>query len=320
MAEDLAALIVVSLVVAAEAIILALLLRPHGYEQRKDYAQILATVAAGTALFAQVVLTRRNIQVSRDIATEKADSDREGQITERYTRAIDHLGNETMAIRLGGIYALERIAKDSSKDNVTIMEVLTAYVREHCYSMSRLDTQLWRVREEMKNPTLTLEHMDAYRREESALVVTITRSNTDIRATLDVIGRRNMAYEAMTGPVPLNFSGIVIRGLFFGIHFENAGFYNSTLREVYFGFSRLERAAFRKARVENVKFVSVVLDSTDFTGALFDRVAFSDTDLRGTVGLTQWHVDQCMFFGNCILPPDLHWPGEPSPGNPDSTP
>ena len=36
-----------------------------------------------------------------------------------------------MAIRLGGIYALERIAKDSEKDHGPIMEVLTAYVREN---------------------------------------------------------------------------------------------------------------------------------------------------------------------------------------------
>ena len=55
----------------------------------------------------------------------------EGQITERFTRAIEQLGHEEMAIRLGGIYALERIAKDSEKDHGPIMEVLTAYVREN---------------------------------------------------------------------------------------------------------------------------------------------------------------------------------------------
>jgi hypothetical protein len=38
---------------------------------------------------------------------------REGQITERFTRAIDHLGSDQLDIRLGGIYALERIALDS---------------------------------------------------------------------------------------------------------------------------------------------------------------------------------------------------------------
>src|SRR5829696_6253474 len=36
---------------------------------------------------------------------------REGQITERYSRAIDQLGRvEQLDVRLGGIYALERIA------------------------------------------------------------------------------------------------------------------------------------------------------------------------------------------------------------------
>jgi hypothetical protein len=57
----------------------------------------------------------------------------EGQITDRFTKAIDQLGKtgpENMAFRLGGIYALERIAKDSERNHWPIMEVLTAYVRE----------------------------------------------------------------------------------------------------------------------------------------------------------------------------------------------
>ncbi len=49
-----------------------------------------------------------------------------GQITERFTRAIDQLGNSSMDVRLGGIYALERIARDSRHDHPQVMEVLTA--------------------------------------------------------------------------------------------------------------------------------------------------------------------------------------------------
>jgi hypothetical protein len=63
----------------------------------------------------------------------------QGQITERFTRAIDQLGatdddgNPRLEIRLGGIYALERIDKESPKRayHSTVMEVLTAYVREN---------------------------------------------------------------------------------------------------------------------------------------------------------------------------------------------
>jgi hypothetical protein len=62
---------------------------------------------------------------------------REGQITDRFTKAIEQLGSlddkgkPKLEIRLGGIYALERIARDSERDHTVIMEVLTTYVREH---------------------------------------------------------------------------------------------------------------------------------------------------------------------------------------------
>jgi len=40
------------------------------------------------------------------------------------------LGHEKRAVRLGAIYALERIAKDSPRDRDTIVETLAAYIRE----------------------------------------------------------------------------------------------------------------------------------------------------------------------------------------------
>jgi Pentapeptide repeats (8 copies) len=55
----------------------------------------------------------------------------QGQVTERFTRAIEQLGHENLDVRLGGIYALERIARDSPADRATIGEVLTAYIRSH---------------------------------------------------------------------------------------------------------------------------------------------------------------------------------------------
>ncbi len=54
---------------------------------------------------------------------------REGQITQRFSTAIEHLGSAETEVRLGGIYALERIARDSLDDHGPVVEVLTAYVR-----------------------------------------------------------------------------------------------------------------------------------------------------------------------------------------------
>ena len=67
-----------------------------------------------------LLFTARNFTLSR-----------EGQVTDRYTKAIEQLGSDKLDVRIGGIYALERVARDSAKDHPTVMEVLTAFIREH---------------------------------------------------------------------------------------------------------------------------------------------------------------------------------------------
>jgi hypothetical protein len=57
-----------------------------------------------------------------------------GHVTDRYSKAIGQLGSDSLDVRLGGIYALEQIAKDSARqkeDQTTIVEVLGAFVRVH---------------------------------------------------------------------------------------------------------------------------------------------------------------------------------------------
>jgi uncharacterized protein YjbI with pentapeptide repeats len=92
-------------------------------EYRRTWAQIIG----GIGLLLGLYFTWRRVEISQD-----------QQVTERFTRAIDQLGatdadgNPRLEIRLGGIYALERIARDSpQRDYSTVMEVLTAYVREN---------------------------------------------------------------------------------------------------------------------------------------------------------------------------------------------
>jgi hypothetical protein len=82
----------------------------------------LLTLGAGLFAAGALVFTVRNFTLSR-----------EGQVTDRYTKAITQLGDETLNVRIGGIYALERVARDSAKDHPTVMEVLAAFIREHSH-------------------------------------------------------------------------------------------------------------------------------------------------------------------------------------------
>lgn len=52
-------------------------------------------------------------------------------VRELYATAISQLGADNLDVRLGGIYALERIAVNSPDDHRTVVEVLSAFVREH---------------------------------------------------------------------------------------------------------------------------------------------------------------------------------------------
>ncbi|MFG2290636.1 hypothetical protein ACGFOU_31720 [Streptomyces sp. NPDC048595] len=56
-----------------------------------------------------------------------------GQVTGRFNAAIGNLAALASDIRLGGLYGLERLMRDSPNDQPTVVTLLTAYVREHAH-------------------------------------------------------------------------------------------------------------------------------------------------------------------------------------------
>lgn len=86
----------------------------------------LLTLGAGLLAAAALVFTARNFTLSRRTFELSA----QGQLTDRYTKAVEQLGSENLAVRIGGIYALDRIARDSERDYPTVIEVLAAFIRE----------------------------------------------------------------------------------------------------------------------------------------------------------------------------------------------
>jgi hypothetical protein len=44
---------------------------------------------------------------------------------------ITELSSDKLDVRIGGIYVLERIARDSARDHPAVMKVVSAFIREH---------------------------------------------------------------------------------------------------------------------------------------------------------------------------------------------
>jgi uncharacterized protein YjbI with pentapeptide repeats len=88
----------------------------------------------GLAVLAGAVVAALTLRVTSRQNRAVFELQRRGQTTERFTRAIDQLGQqgpEKLDVRIGAVYALEQIARDSAELHWPIMEVLTAYLREH---------------------------------------------------------------------------------------------------------------------------------------------------------------------------------------------
>lgn len=53
----------------------------------------------------------------------------EEQVTGRYVEAVKLLGSDSAHQRIGGVFGLERIMRDSVRDHSTVVEVLAAFIR-----------------------------------------------------------------------------------------------------------------------------------------------------------------------------------------------
>lgn len=89
------------------------------FKAANDVRGTLIGLLAGTAAFISVAVGFRTYRLTRS-----------GQFTDRYSRAVDQLGSDKMSIRLGGIFALSQLGRDSPVDRHMISEVLAAMVRE----------------------------------------------------------------------------------------------------------------------------------------------------------------------------------------------
>jgi hypothetical protein len=218
----------VAIALALAVVILPPLLA-SGNSEENDVRSTLLQGLAGLFLAGGLYFTAQTLRLNR-----------EGQITERFTRAIDQLGDEKLDVRLGGIYALERVARSSREDHGPIMEVLTAYVREHAH---------W-------PPHPAEEAEDADSAEHREPDGDGARPSTDVQAVIAVLGRRVLGRKEHD----LDLSSVDLRGARFGKgpgegHFEKANFTGAQLdraelRQAHLSGANLTRANLTGAHLE----------------------------------------------------------------------
>ncbi|OIJ87586.1 hypothetical protein BIV25_38545 [Streptomyces sp. MUSC 14] len=87
---------------------------------------LLQAIGGAVVLFGAYA-TWRQLRVSQD----GLNATREGHVTDRFSRAVEQLGSDKLDVRIGGIYALWRIADHSARDHEAVVSIMAAYLRTH---------------------------------------------------------------------------------------------------------------------------------------------------------------------------------------------
>jgi uncharacterized protein YjbI with pentapeptide repeats len=96
---------------------------------RVDAVKTGLGIGAGTGGVLALLLAVRRQWHQETTAAEVNHDATERRVTELYTKAVEQLGSDKAPVRLGGLYALERLAQDNPTQRQTIANVLCAYLR-----------------------------------------------------------------------------------------------------------------------------------------------------------------------------------------------
>ncbi|NUK72572.1 pentapeptide repeat-containing protein [Streptomyces lunaelactis] len=87
----------------------------------------LLQAVGGIAIFVGAYVTWRQLRVSQ----EGLNATREGQITDRFGQAVEQTGSDKLDVRIGGLYALWRVADHSDRDREAVIAIMAAFIRTH---------------------------------------------------------------------------------------------------------------------------------------------------------------------------------------------
>jgi uncharacterized protein YjbI with pentapeptide repeats len=223
-----------------------------------DIRATLLQGIGGAVILLGAYFTYRQLQTGR----EQLQVAQQGQVTERFTRAIDQLGHTELDVRLGGIYALERIANDSPNDRIAIAEVLTAFVRGHAPWPPRLPGQYLADAPIEQVPELQVRA-------------------PDVQAALTVLGRRQ--------PLPklrgrLDLEGTDLRkARLEDADFQQASLFNTNLQEAILDTANLQGAILYNANLQEAMLDNAQLQGASFDGARLQGAHLHLAQLQGAI-------------------------------------
>jgi hypothetical protein len=224
----------------------------------------VAALASATAALLGVVVTLVTF-------TTTANQTEQAQYADRYTRAVAQLGDPALEVRLGGIYALERLAKDSHRDQPTVVNVLAAYARNHLPFANAARLQV----------DNSVSHGGD-----------VPLIGSDVAASIDALERRDRAYDDGS---TASLARACLPGSFILSGRDLHGF--------NFAFANLDHANLTNTNLSGDTLVGADLVGAELAGANLDEADVGGAYMQGAKGVALTDAK-----GRPATPPSGQWP------------
>ncbi len=235
---------------------------PVGHHKARRSITVPEMITALTAIGALIFTG-----LSLNAALENNKTNEESQFTDRYSRAVaqlDQAGPEHLHGRIGTIYAFERIARDSPRDQPSIVEMLSAFVRTTRPTPTVREKRELLGSDEVSGPELACPSPRPLEQ--------------DARAALTVLGRRDHTRDngTHTDLTRTCLNGVDLRGL----QLDEALLSGADLDGSSLIGSHLSRADLRYADLRSANFNKADLNESDLTSAYLNDAHLSEAQLN----------------------------------------
>ena len=229
-----------------------------GGESGSETIRNIALVAAG--LFALLLAIWR-----ANVAERQAKTAQQGLLNERYQNGAEMLGNEVLSVRLGGIYALQRLAEEHPEQyHIQIMRLFCAFVRLPTRDQSLESGQ---VEIEPGTQLGIRQDVDA--------VMQAFGSRAKSRIELERKDSFKLDLRGAVLPKTQLLNADLSNAYFHRSNLSGAYFANTDLSDALFDYADLSRAEFR-----NVNFTRTRLWAANLSGAMLQDADLPTADFH----------------------------------------
>ncbi|MFF3326413.1 pentapeptide repeat-containing protein [Streptomyces sp. NPDC002889] len=260
------------------------------------------TLIPGLTAAGALIFTANSIQQAQESIRQGQESlevARQGQVTDRYNDAVANLGSESIDVRIGGIFALQRIMADSPRDQPAVIRILGSYIRVHSPGSGKAQKM---PDERPVDAPDTAAALDVLRTRDAAKDhdAYLNLRKTDLR------GWWALPRDGKEASEPVPFAGAYRKARFDGANLSEANLRGADLREAVFKGTNLTRAVLVAADLRDVNFPDADLSQADLQGANLNTAEFLSTNLRGT-SLQGADLKHASLFGADLKGADLRW-------------